>query len=60
MTPDPSFTFTVTVLAAEGYTDAVRQLKQWKGGELNEADNIVVSAPVMGDVLLFDDVQIGD
>ena len=60
MEQDQSFTFTVTVLAAEGYTDAVRQLKQWRGGELNDEDNIVVSAPVMGDVLLFDEIQIGE
>lgn len=58
--PDPSFSFTVTVLSAEGYTDAVRQLKDWRGGELNDSSNIVVSNPVMGDVLTFEDVVIGD
>lgn len=41
------FQFTVTVTDAESFTDAVRVLKAWKGGELNETDNVVVGPPTM-------------
>lgn len=47
---DHVFTFPVHIIA-ESYTDAVSKFKEWRGGELNDNEDIVVSSATMGDMI---------